>query len=378
MVETEAPKLLSGRSIRYKHSQANHEIRTLLVFDFNLLVIFEVSFEAFIVLYSLLPDKHPCLLIALASKALRNTPLSDTYPLTPFFLFEHSSSRISGACAMTSSPPAASPSTKAITPQEALTLQTERLWRLGEIGLSTRFPDPEDIIASHRVPRVEDEESEILATEADWPITTAMSKTHNALRQLQKDDKVLRDNKQAVATLESDVDAILLAGGKSKRFVAAQDLRAKLRHAIEMKSPHQASDTVTVLIVDPSVEPDPQMKSGFKQVNLPLGASLDEVYKLLRSVMKAESLLRCNETGESPQVWDDPGIVWKYQLMANDNSKLLQAASIKLEIDSDWKRLCLCIAGRGTQGSKPPKAVLTCVSLLQWIKGPGLICFRMV
>ena len=248
-----------------------------------------------------------------------------------------------------------------LTPQEVLTLQTERLWRLGEIRMSTNYPNPQEMIAGHTVSRLEEESDRNSSAESDRFVTAAMAETHDAVQQLQEENELLQANKAAVAAVESEIDNFLLASGKSKRFVAAHDPQTKLRQAIEMTSPKQALDTVTVLVMDPFLKQDLQLNEGFKPVNLLLGAYVDEVYTLLRTVMKAESLFRCNDTGEDPQAWENKDIVWKYQLIAKDDSSVLQPGSIKLETDDDWKRLRRCIVGTGTKASKALQAVLTCV-----------------
>ena len=247
--------------------------------------------------------------------------------------------------------------------KEVLRIQIEKLWRLGELGFSTNFSDVEEVMANHSPEMDFNEGSNNLNLENESDVAAAMRSIHNALCQLQQGERLIKDNKFIISEVEAAINEVLLSLGKSKRWIGAQNLRIKILKIIEIKTPQSVPNFVTVFVVDPLADSSKDMNQALKQVNLPHNATLYQIHELLRQVMKGESLIRCNDTGEDPQLWDRAKIVWKYQLMAKDRSKLLNQNSIELETDSDLKGMYRTL-GNAAQGSKPPDAVLTCVSLV--------------
>ena len=247
-----------------------------------------------------------------------------------------------------------------LKPQEVLRIQLEKLWRIGELGYTTNFSTFEEIVTNYSSATELDEDSSRRGPENEDDVIAAMHSIHHALSQLQQDERLLRDNKPIVSEVESAVDRILSSLGKSDRWIGGQNFRTKLKQIIEMRTPQPPPNFVTVFMVDPLTNPDTNIDQTLKQINIPLSATLYQVHKLLRQVVKGDSLSRCNETGEDPRIWDRAEVVWKYQLMAKDRSKLLNQTSIKLETDSDLKRMYRTIRNV-SQGSNSPDAVLTCV-----------------
>ena len=245
-----------------------------------------------------------------------------------------------------------------LTTADIVAIQKERAFRLGELGFQINFPEFQEVVNAQHASKAtngQPVDSGLLAQD-DHAVNAAIQKTCNALIQLQKYEKLLKENKPLVENAESEIDAILLAAGKSKRYLAEQDLRKKVNEAIKLRSPIPAPNYFTVFISDPSVG------IGIKEddmlaVNLPLQTSLDEVYMLLNYIVRAEVLARCNTTGEDPQAVANDEVVWKYELLSKDLSTTLENKPAMLKAARDLERMkravaegCIAVLARVRRG----------------------------
>ena len=239
------------------------------------------------------------------------------------------------------SPPSASPAKgKPLTTANIVAIQKERAFRLGEAGFTTNFPDFDEIANAYRLSNTTEGQSipNIIFSQDNNAVEGAMQSTRDSIHQLNRNEKLLKNNRPLVEQTEAEIDSILLKAGRSKRYVAGQDLRKKITEAVELKNPKPARNYFTVYISDPSTGIGIE-KDRLLAVNLPLRESLDEVYKLLKDIVRAEVIARFDTTGEDPAAVAHNQVVWKYQLLSKDFSKTLRDKSALLETDSDLGRL---------------------------------------
>ena len=249
----------------------------------------------------------------------------------------------------------AQPGTPCIRPLEmrdVVLWQLEEAQRLGEVGLTTNFPDPSEIFkpfpidpSSELEPQAEDHAS----------LNATMQENHKEIMQAEQ-RKILMD--QAGPLLEStetDVNQMLLAEGIPEQELQDKSLRQKIVQLVELKEPPPEANFVAVSVF---VASETEGVNHMLGVKLPLKADVAEVYALLDEVVKALLLAK----GFSYE----PGGTWKYQLIDQSRSQVLMDKSMPLETDLDYKTMLQQVSK--VDEGKAPKLVLTQVCHCQPFK----------
>ncbi|KAL9074709.1 MAG: hypothetical protein Q9161_002078 [Pseudevernia consocians] len=226
--------------------------------------------------------------------------------------------------------------------RDVIMWQQEQAQRLGELGFTTNFPDPSDIFKRFTLTPSEHE----LPAEDRGAIVAAMRETHKAIMQVQQRKMIMDRAGPLLASTEMNVHQKLLAAGVPEQELLNKNLRQKIVQLVELKEPPPKKNFVAVLVDVTSMT---KGQSHLLDINLPLKASVAEVYALLDEVMKA--LL--SEKGLSYE----GGGAWKYQLVDQSHTQLLMNKSLPLETDLNYT-LMLQQVSKLSDG-KTPVAVLT-------------------
>ena len=225
--------------------------------------------------------------------------------------------------------------------------QQEQAEFQGELGLTMNFPDHSEMFSPFNT----DDDSKIPA-EDRATLLAAMQETHKGFVQLHQ-HKVLMDQAgPLLASTERNVTQQLLAAGVLEQEVQHKNLRQKVVQLVELKEPPPKENFAVVLI---EVASSTKGRSHMLEVNLPLKASMAEVYALLDEVVKA--LL----AGKGLSY--ERGGAWKYQLIDQSRSQLLLGKSSPLETDLHYKAMLQKVLKTGD--AKAPLPVLTQVCLHQ-------------
>lgn len=230
--------------------------------------------------------------------------------------------------------------------QDIISWHYEQAQRLGEVGLTTNFPDPSDFFKSSTTSPSPDPE---LPAEDGAAIVAAMQDTHKAIIQVQQ-RKVLMDAAgPLVASTEKHVNQKLLAAGVPEQELPGKSLRQKIVQLVELEEPPPKANFASVLV---HVNSTTKGQSHMLEVNLPLKACVAEVYALLDEVV----IGLLSEKGFSYE----RGGAWKYQLL-DQNQQLLMTKSLPLETDLDYTMMLEQVLSSGD--GKAPVPVLTQVCL---------------
>ena len=225
--------------------------------------------------------------------------------------------------------------------RHVLLWQQEQAQLQGELGFTMNFPDPSEIFRPFNT----DASSELPADDRAT-LVAAMQETHQGLVQLHQ-RKVLMDQAgPLLASTERNVNQQLLAAGVPEQEFQHKSLSQKIVQLVELKEPPPKENFAVVLI---EVASSTKGRSHMLEVNLPLKASLAEVYALLDEVVKA--LLA--EKGLSYE----GGGAWKYQLVDQSRSQLLLGKSSPLETDLHYKKMVQQVSKVGD--ARAPLPVLT-------------------
>lgn len=175
-------------------------------------------------------------------------------------------------------------------------------------------------------------------------IDAAMQTYHEDIVRLAQHKKFMDSptDKSLVQKTEAEVDQRLLAKGKYTGCVARQDLHQKVITLLEKSTPEDKANYVTVKI---NVGQFKALKD-MPWINLPMRASIAEVYQLLHEVTHSPA--------ESRGV--KQAVVWKYQLLLPNQTQAMGKASIRLETSSDYRRM---IEQTAKKGAKKVFAVLS-------------------
>ena len=215
----------------------------------------------------------------------------------------------------------------------------------GELGLTMNFPDPSEIFKPVNTDADLDLPADSRAT-----LVAAMQETHKSFVQLHQ-RKVLMDQAgPLLASTERKVNQKLIAAGVPEHEVQHKNLNQKIVQLVELKEPPPKENFVFVLI---EVASSTKGRSHMLEVNLPLNASMAEVYALLDEVVKA--LLA--EKG----LFYERGGAWKYQLIDQSRSQLLLGKSSPLENDRHYQVMLKQVSKFGD--ARAPLPVLTQVCL---------------
>ena len=225
--------------------------------------------------------------------------------------------------------------------RHVLLWQQEQAQFQGELGLTMNFPDPSEIFKSFNTDADSDIPPDDRAT-----LVAAMQETHKSFVQLHQ-RKVLMDQAgPLLASTERNINQQLIAAGVPEHEFQHKNLNQKIVQLVKLKHPPPKENFVVVLI---EVASSTKGRSHMLEVNLPLKASMAEVYALLDEVVKA--LLA--EKGLSYER-DGP---WKYQLIDQSRSQLLLGKSSPLETDRHYKVMLQQVLKVGD--AKAPLPVLT-------------------
>lgn len=236
------------------------------------------------------------------------------------------------------------------TVQDIISLHKDRAMRLGELALTTHFPRPQDIFR----PLNNGDATGITSTGEDpaddeHAIAAAMQATHEDIVRLDSQERFMKKpaNEGLMQRTEAEINQRLLAKGKSKRYVGGQGLHQKVISLIEMSTPEERPNFVTVKVNVGQFKAFRDMR----WINLPLNASIAEVYQLLYHVTLDEG--SCSSAKERLEL---KRAVWKYQLLLPNPFRTMSKASIPLETGSDYRRMLQQIT---KDGKKSPTAVLS-------------------
>ena len=248
--------------------------------------------------------------------------------------------------------PAGTPSRPKLTKRDIVKWKQEEAFFLGELGLTTNFPDPSDIFKPFTIDQSFEREP---SADDGAALVAAMEETHNSIIQLHQRKILMDEAGPLLASTEMDINQKLLGAGVPEHELQFKNLRQKIVQLAELKAPPPKANFAAVLV---NVASTTEGRSHNLEVNLPLEASLTEVYALLDEVVKA--LL--SERGLSYERGD----AWKYQLVDQSQSKLLMDNSLPLMTDLDYKRMLRQVSRDGDK--KAAIAVLTQVCLYHFYK----------
>ncbi len=241
-----------------------------------------------------------------------------------------------------------------LTMHDVIQWQLEQAQRLGEMGLSTNFPDPSDIFKPFTIDVSGDE----LLTEDRGSLRATMLETHKAIIQVHQRKIIMDGAGPLLAKTEDYVDKRLLAAGVPKQDFQNKSLRQKIVQLAELQKPPPKENFAAILVAVPSAAA--KGGSHILEVNLPLKASVEEIYELLDEVV--EALL-----SEKGLLYERAlGGTWKYQLMDQSRSRLLLEKSLPLKSNLDYDMMLQQVSG--VDDAKPPVAVLTQVCLCHAIE----------
>lgn len=221
--------------------------------------------------------------------------------------------------------------------------QQEQAQRLGEVGLTTNFPDPAEIFKPFTINTSSEPEP---VAEDDATLVAINQETHRAIMQVRQ-CKILMDQAgPLLASTEANVTQRLLAAGVPKQDLPDKSLRQKIVQLVELNKPPPKANFVAVSVI---VGSNTEGESHMLDVNLPLKADVAEVHVLLDEAVKA--LLSAKGFSY------EQGGTWKYQLIDQNRSQVLMDKSLPLETDLDYKMMLQQVLK--SDDGKVPMAVLT-------------------
>lgn len=248
--------------------------------------------------------------------------------------------------AMNTATTPAQPGTPVIEPLEMRDIvlwQYEEAQQLGEVGLTTNFPEPSDIFTPFTI----DPSSEVEPPAEDRAALEAtMQETHKAIMLVQQRKILMEKAGPLLERTETDVNQKLLAEGINEQELQDKSLRQKIVQLVELKEPPPKANFVAVLV---AVASETEGGSIMLDLNLPLKADVAEVHALLDEVVKAMLF----QKGFSYE----QGGNWKYQLIDQSRSQVLMNRSLPLETDLDYTTMLQQVSE--VDGGKAPMPVLT-------------------
>ena len=234
-----------------------------------------------------------------------------------------------------------------LTMRDIILWQQEQAQRLGELGFTMNFPDPSAMFKLFPVEPLSEHE---LPAEDEATLAATMQETHRAIVQLHRRKIIMDGAGPLLAKTEMDVTQRLLAAGVPEQDLQCKNLRQKIVQLVELKEPPPKANFVSVLVEVTSVT---RGQSHMLELNLPLKASVVEVYALLDEVVKALLLEK--------RLAYEKGGTWKYQLVDRTQPRLLLEKSRPLESDLDYDMMLRQVSKPGN--GKAPVPVLTQVCL---------------
>lgn len=236
---------------------------------------------------------------------------------------------------------------ESLTIRDVILWQQEQAQRQGEVGFTTNFPNPADIFKPFTInpPFEHEPPAEDRAT-----LVAAMQETHKAIVQLHQRKIIMDGAGPLLRKTEMSVNQKLMAAGVPEQELTCKSLRQKVVQLVELREPPPKANFASILV---DVASTTKGRNHMLEVNLPLKASVAEVYVLLDEVV--EALLSEKELSY------ERGGAWKYQLIDQSHSRLLMDKSLPLETDLDYA-LMLQKASNAGDG-KGPMAVLTQVCI---------------
>ena len=241
---------------------------------------------------------------------------------------------------------------RSLNMRDVILWQQEQAQRLGEVGLTTNFPDPADIFKPFIINTSSEPEP---VAEDRAALVATNQETHRAIMQVRQ-RKILMDQAgPLLASTEANVDRRLLAAGVPKQDLPNKSLRQKIVQLVELKEPPPKANFVEVSVFVGSTTEE---KSHVLDVNLPLKADVAEVHALLDEVVKALLLAK--------GLFYEQGGKWKYQLIDQNRSQVLMDKSLPLETDLDYGTMLKQVSA--VDDGKAPMAMLTQVCHCQLFK----------
>ena len=236
-----------------------------------------------------------------------------------------------------------------LTMRDIVLWHQEEAFSLGELDFHTNFPNPSNIFkpfqfsldSSGEAQNSTDVENDVVA------MTATMQDLNMHITGLYQRRQLMDANEALVSKTEVDVTQKLRAAGvPEERLGPETTLRQKVVELVRLKLPKPEPNFVTVYVSNT------EERCQMLEINLPLKASMAEVYDLLAGVV-VEMLLLRGFTYER-------GGAWKYQLVDRSGHQLLLKKSLPLETDLDYEGMLETISRNGNQYA--PVAVLTQVS----------------
>lgn len=257
--------------------------------------------------------------------------------------------------------PAGTRGTSNLTMRDIVSWLQEEAFSLGEIDFHTNFPNPSDIFKPFEIgPDPSGEAQNPTDVENDVVMTATMQDLHMRIAGLYQRRQIMDANKALVSQTELDVTQKLRAAGvPEERLGPDTTLRQKVVELVRLKLPEPEPNFVTVYVEVSNTKGRGQVS----EINLPLKASMAEVYALLAEVV-VEMLLLRGFTYER-------GGAWKYQLVDRSRCRLLLERSLPLETNLDYRGMLKQVSRNGNQNA--PVAVLTQV---RYSSKPCLSLFR--
>ncbi len=250
------------------------------------------------------------------------------------------------------------PGGRPLTMRDVILWQQEQAQRLGELGLTTNFPDPSDIFKPFNIDPSSEHE---LPAEDRGAIVAAMRETHNAIMQVRQRKIIMDQAGPLLAKTEMNVNQKLLAAGVPEHELSNKNLRQKIVQLVELKEPPPKKNFVAILV---DIASTTKGRSHTLRANLPLKASVSEVYALLDEVVK--TLL--SEKG----LCYERGGAWKYQLVDQSHTKLLMDKSLPLETDHHYAQMLRQVT-RLSDGKAVPVLTQVCPCYLFKIRTCSLL-----
>ena len=234
-----------------------------------------------------------------------------------------------------------------LTMRDIVKWKQEEAFSLGEIGFHTNFPKPSDLFQPSEISTDPSGEA-YTPTDADndAAMTAAMQGLHRQIVGLQQRKQVMDANQALVAQTELDITKKLRAAGvPEERLGPETTLREKVVELVRLKMPEPEPNFVSVYVEPSAIKGQSQTL----EINLPLEASIAEIYALLDEVVVTMLSLKGYTYVR--------GGVWKYQLVDQSRASLLLDKALLLETDVDYKMMLQKISSDGDQNA--PVAVLT-------------------
>lgn len=234
-----------------------------------------------------------------------------------------------------------------LTMRDIVKWQQEEAFALGEIGFHTNFPNPSDIFKPFKVGSESSGKAQNPTdVENDAAVTAEMQDLHRRITGLQRRRQLMDADKALLSQTELDVTQELRAAGvPEERLGPDTTLRQKVVELVRLKLPEPEPNFVTVYVELSTTEG----RSQVLEINLPLKASMTDIYALLDEVVVGML--------SSRGFTYERGGAWKYQLVDRSRSRLLLKTSLPLENNLDFRRMLQEVSRKGDQNA--PVAVLT-------------------